>query len=283
MRGPFPINKILLFLGITLALVVLPYMQIVRTGTLQGPMVLALMWAPGIAAILTQLITTCSLLWMGWRLGQGRYLLTSFLIPLCVCIVVYGLLWGVGVIPFTAAVLRETVAEMTGQSLSLPLAVLATLVVIFPFGLFAALGEEIGWRGLLLPELAKRYHFTGGVLISAMIWALYHYPAILLADYHSRAPIWFGLPMFTLSIFGFSFVAAWLRLKSGSVWPAVLLHASHNFFVQSIFDPMTLDFGLTPYLTTEFGVGLAIAYTLVAFYFWQRRGEVEVQASCSTP
>ena len=31
---------------------------------------------------------------------------------------------------------------------------------------------------------------------------------------------------------------------------------------------------MTPYLTTEFGVGLAIAYALVAIYYWRRRGEV---------
>jgi uncharacterized membrane protein YciS (DUF1049 family) len=52
------------------------------------------------------------------------------------------------------------------------------------------------------------------------------------------------------------------------------LHASHNLFVQSVFDAMTLDFGLSPYLTTEFGAGLAIAYLLVALYYWRRRGEV---------
>jgi uncharacterized membrane protein YciS (DUF1049 family) len=40
---------------------------------------------------------------------------------------------------------------------------------------------------------------------------------------------------------------------------------------------MTLNFGLAPYLTTEFGAGIAIAYVLLAFYYWRRRGEVENQ------
>jgi membrane protease YdiL (CAAX protease family) len=189
--------------------------------------------------------------------------------------VVYGLLWGVGVIPFTGAELVATVGTVTGLSISLPVAILATVVVIFLPSLFSALGEEIGWRGLLVPELAKGNSFTATVLVSSVIWAIYHYPAILFADYHSAAPVWFALPMFTLSLFGVSLIATWLRLKSGSVWTAALLHASHNLFVQAIFDPLTLDFGLTPYLTTEFGVGLAIAYALVAFYYWRRRGEVE--------
>jgi membrane protease YdiL (CAAX protease family) len=163
---------------------------------------------------------------------------------------------------------------MTGLSLSLPLAILLTVVVLFLPSLFAALGEEIGWRGLLLPELAKGYDFTRAALISGVIWAIYHYPAILFADYHSDAPLWFVLPMFTISVVSVSCILAWLRLKSGSVWTAAILHASHNLFVQSVFDPMTLDFGLTPYLTTEFGAGLAIAYVLLAFYYWWRRGEL---------
>jgi membrane protease YdiL (CAAX protease family) len=274
MRWPFASQKISLFLGITLLLVILPYIEIIRTGTLQGPIVLALMWAPGLAAILTQLVTTRSLRGLGWRLGKGRYLLVSLLIPLAACILVYGLLWGIGVIPFAGAGLVKIVAEQSGQNLSLPLAVLLTVVVGFPFSIFSALGEELGWRGLFLPELAKRYSYSRAALVSGVVWAIYHYPAILLADYHSSAPLWFALPMFTISVLSISFILAWLRLKSGSLWTAVILHASHNLFVQAIFDPMTLDFGLTPYLVTEFGAGLAIVYVLVALYYWRRRGEV---------
>jgi hypothetical protein len=59
------------------------------------------------------------------------------------------------------------------------------------------------------------------------------------------------------------------------VWTGVILHASHNLFIQEIFDPLTTDRGLTRYVTTEFGVGLALAYTVLAVYFWRRRGELE--------
>jgi membrane protease YdiL (CAAX protease family) len=278
MRDSWMNNKIVLFLLLTLVLIAWPYYTLISAGTMELVGTLTLMWAPGIAAIVTELITTRSIAGLGWRLGKSRYLWTSFLIPLCICIVVYGLLWGVGLIAFAGSQLVADVEEATGAHLSLPLAIGATFVVIFPLSFLAALGEEIGWRGLLLPELAKRYAFTPAVLISAVIWSLYHYPVFLFAGYHSGAPLWFGLPVVTAAIFGFSFIAAWLRLKSGSLWTAALLHGSHNFFIQRIFDRMTLDFGLAPYLTTEFGVAIAIAYALVAFYYWRRRGEVEMQA-----
>jgi membrane protease YdiL (CAAX protease family) len=274
MRRSNATNKIILFLVITLALAAWPTFDMIRSGTL-GYMVLALMWAPGLAALITQWITERSLAGLGWRLGKPRYLLISFLIPLLACVLVYGLAWGVGMVPFAGAELVDVVAQQTGLEVSLPLAILVTVVVLFVPGLFSSAGEEIGWRGLLLPELARRTSFTRAALISGLIWAIFHYPLILFADYHSAAPLWFALIMFTISVFGISFVAAWLRLKSGSVWTAVVLHTSHNLFVQSVFDPLTLDFGLTPYIATEFGAGLALVYALVAFYFWRRRGEVE--------
>ena len=75
---------------------------------------------------------------------------------------------------------------------------------------------------------------------------------------------------FTWMVVASSFVCAWLRLKSGSLWTAVIPHASHNLYIQDIFDPLTQDRRITKYVTTEFGIGLAVAY-----YFWRRRGEVQ--------
>ena len=274
MRVSLRNNKIVIFLVSTLLLATWPYVAIIRSGTLQGSAVLALMWAPGIAALVTQWMATRSLAGLGWKLGKGRYIAIGFLLPPLACLVIYGLVWGIGLVPFTGAALVGVVEAVTGQMLPLPLAILVTVAVLLLPNIISSLGEEIGWRGLLLPALAERYRFTTAAMISGVIWAVYHFPVMLLADYHSAAPLWFAMPMFTLSVMAVALILAWLRLKSGSLWPAVILHASHNLFVQQVFDPMTLDFGLTPYLTTEFGVGLAIVYALIAYYYWRRRDEV---------
>ena len=117
-------------------------------------------------------------------------------------------------------------------------------------------------------------------MISGAAWSVYHYPLILFADYNSRAPKWLALIVFTWMIVASSFIYAWLRLKSGSIWTAVILHASHNLFIQEIFDPLTTDRGVTTYITTEFGVGLALGYTILALYFWRRRGEAATSPLC---
>jgi CAAX protease family protein len=51
---------------------------------------------------------------------------------------------------------------------------------------------------------------------------------------------------------------------SGSIWTAMLLHASHNLFIDNIFDPLTIDNETTRFVVGEFGVGLAVAAVIVA-------------------
>ena len=86
-------------------------------------------------------------------------------------------------------------------------------------------------------------------------------------------PLWFGLSCFTVLVTGISFLFAWLRLASNSVWPAVLLHASHNLWIQGVFDRLTTDTGPTEWWIGEFGAGLAlvsIPVALVALYLRKR-------------
>ena len=152
--------------------------------------------------------------------------------------------------------------------------------------LILALGEEIGWRGLFVPELAKMASFTKTALISGMVWAAWHMPAIFLADYDSGGtPNWYAAIMFAVMIIAISFPLAWLRLKSGSLWPAVVLHASHNQFVVGIFDKLTGHTRATPYILGEFGFGLALTSLVLAYVFWsrQRDGSLPTQSVPDQP
>ena len=60
-----------------------------------------------------------------------------------------------------------------------------------------------------------------------MIWGLWHAPLTLLGYNYARLGAW-AAPAFV----GFCVIAgavlAWLRLYSGSVWPAVIAHAAVN-------------------------------------------------------
>jgi len=62
-----------------------------------------------------------------------------------------------------------------------------------------------------------------------------------------------------------------LRLRSGSVWPAIALHATHNAVVQWVLDAMTDGHGKAAWFAGEFGISLALSTMLVAFLVIRRR------------
>lgn len=276
-----PRKKIALFLTFTLVLSALAYIPVIRSGSL-GSFSILLMWAPGIAAVLTQLIATRSLRGLGWRRpGQLRWLGLAYVLPLLYALPVYAVVWltGLGKIPNPALI--EQLSQ-TYPVTNAPVAIAIYIVVAATLGivtsLLSAAGEEIGWRGFLVPQLAKITSFTNTALISGVIWAAWHLPAVLLADYNSAAPRWFAVTCFVILVVAVSFPFAWLSLKSGSFWPAAVLHASHNLFIQGVFDQLTLDTGPTAYLTGEFGAGLALTGLVTAFVFWRMRRDLPAHA-----
>ena len=253
-------KRIITYLVLVFALSAIFYVLIIRAGSLSaggGFYVLGLMWMPALAALITTFIYQRNFRGLGWGLGKPRYLVIAYLLPVIYGMVTYGLIWitGLGAFDSTAA----------GDRLPNFLLSYATLGVLM--SLLSATGEEIGWRGLLVPELAKLTSFTKTALISGVIWVLWHAPLILLADYDSGAPKWFALLCFAALAIGASFPFAWLRLASGSLWPAALLHASHNLFIQGVFDVLTANTGNTVYFSGEFGLGLAIAGLVIAVIF----------------
>ena len=284
-----PAKKIATFLGITLSISCIFYYLIISSGTLNaggGIFVLLLMWTPGFAGIVTQLIFEHSLKGMGWKPGKFKYLGLAYILPVLYCLYVYGLTWikGFGTFPSPEFMkqLTDTYPGVPGSyALLIFIGIMATLGVMV--SLLTATGEEIGWRGLLVPEMAKIMPYSRVSLVSGLIWALWHMPLIFFADYKlPGVPVWYSSLMFLIMVVGISFVFAWLCLKSGSLWTAAILHASHNLFVQSVFTPLTGQTAVTPYIIDEFGCGLAITIVLIAFLFWRKRKDLPGESLVET-
>lgn len=268
-------RQVLTYLVLAFALSSFFYVPMIQSGRMSQLLILGLMWSPGVAGLVTRLVYQRNLRGIGWGWGRTRWQGVAYILPVVVALPVYGLIWATGLGAFTPGRLTGLIGGELGREVSFPQALLLLATAGFLMSCFSALGEEIGWRGLLAPELARLTSFRNTVLISGAIWAVYHYPLILFANYNSGAPKWFVMLCFTWMVLMASVVFNWLRLKSGSVWTAVILHASHNLFIQQVFDALTTDTGPTEYLTTEFGIGLALGYTVATWFFWRRRGEVE--------
>lgn len=277
-------KKVILFLILTLCFSAFSYIPILRAGTIGvqgGLFVFTLMWSPGLAAILTQLIANRSLRGMGWRLGSARWLGIACILPVLYALPVYAFTWLTGLGRFPNPDRIASLAEKYSSpnpATTVTIFLLISLTVDMVGPLLSALGEEIGWRGLLVPELAKMTSFTKTALISGVIWAAWHMPGVFFADYHSgNTPITYAAACFAVLVIGISFPFAWLTLKSGSLWPAVLLHAFHNQLVMGILDKLTGKTEITPYITGEFGVGLALTGLVVAYVFWRMQRDTSLR------
>jgi len=231
------------------------------------------MWSPALAAFATKVLFGESVRDLPWRWGPARYVWLGYLIPIAYALPVYLITWLTNLGGFYDAKFLEQTAVQFGwanfpRAISFVLFVLLTSSLGLVGKLSRALGEEIGWRGFLVPELAKVVGFPAIGLISGLMWAVYHYPVLLFCDYNAGGPAWYGLSCFTFMVIASSYIMAWLTLRSGSLWPAALFHASHNLFIQSIFTPLTTDTGPTKYIIDEFGIGLVIATAIAAAIVW---------------
>lgn len=276
-----------IFLSITFALSAIFYFLIIYSGKLgggAGKYVMGLMWCPGISALITMKILKRNISELGWKWGKTKYQIRSYLIPLLYAFIAYIIIWSFGWGDFYN---EETVNWITTSfglgEIGDGFSILLYFILVGVFGaissMSSALGEEIGWRGFLVPELYKSQGFTKTSLITGLIWGAWHLPILLFADYNSGTPSWFAMPCFMVLVISISFVYTWFRMKSGSLWTAVILHGSHNLFIQSIFTPLTKDTGNTAYYIDEFGIVLPIVAIAFAIYYWTKRKELKAVPS----
>ena len=193
-------------------------------------------------------------------------------VPVAVSFAAYGLIWmtGLGTVPNPTFLQRARFAlGMTSQSNGLVIVaafVYISILGLLP-GMMAAIGEEIGWRGFLVPELAKWMSFPKTALVSGVIWCAWHMPAILSGSYGTTdTPRWYQIGCFSTMVLSSAVVSAWLRMRSGSIWPVTIMHATHNGVIQAFFDRITEDTGHTHYFSGEFGFALALLFVALAFY-----------------
>ena len=243
-----------------------------------GMYVFGIMWCPALAAMATLKLNGRNLQELGWKWPQTKYAVQSWYIPLLYATITYAIVWSVGWGGIPNHEFMGQLVQMIGLHASPLLSTVVYVLVAGTFGVIksmaSALGEEIGWRGFLVPQLFKSFSFTATALISGVIWACWHFPLLIWGDYNSGTPTWFGLSCFSVLVISISFVFAWMRLKSGSLWTGAILHASHNLYIQAIFTPMTRNTGKTAWYIDEFGAVLPLVALGFAIYFWTRRHEL---------
>jgi uncharacterized protein len=105
-------------------------------------------------------------------------------------------------------------------------------VLVFVSIFFGPLGEELGWRGFLLPFLERKYGVIKGSIVIGIIWTFWHAPLFWAKSGTaiSGYPVTFlSVTIYLLFITGSSFIFTWLYSRTnGSVLLSILLHLSMN-------------------------------------------------------
>jgi uncharacterized protein len=142
-------------------------------------------------------------------------------------------------------------ALMGGPALSLGMTLVGA-AIFFAFSVVpgSALGEEIGWRGYVLPRLQSRMSALSAALLIAPIWALWHLPLWLTGEPGRTPTLYTG---FLVSAFALSIISTWVyNSTGGSLLMVVLAHATVNLPLTLVRDdlgaqatvPVLLYFGL---------------------------------------
>jgi uncharacterized protein len=93
-----------------------------------------------------------------------------------------------------------------------------------------ALIEEIGMRGYLQPHLMSLGRTTALILVG-LVFATWHLPLIFLAPVEVEFPtgnLLLFFPLFYGTFVAASFFFGYMRIYTGSIWPASIAHAVHN-------------------------------------------------------
>ncbi len=181
-------------------------------------------------------------------------------------------------LPINAGVI---VAGYATDSVQFDAAALAPLKFVMLFFVMAAidgpLGEEIGWRGVLLPELLRRMSPLGAAAIVGVVWYAWHVP--LYAAEERLASIG-EHAIFLYSCIALSVIMTWFFLKSrGSTFLMIYLHDATNFatFLRFKLFPKTGS----PMLPTVVYIVLLLIPTLLAAAALVRRRASPISATAA--
>lgn len=219
---------------------------------------IALMWIPGLVSLALRVFWKIGFSDAGFLRSKPKFYL-----------------WVVG-LPLLLAITTNVIAVPLGMKTFGPIPLdllypkIGLITVSLLFGIFGAIGEEIGWRGFLLPKLIEAkapYPY----LVSGVIWALWHAPLVSLGGYYEvDSPALIAL-VYSFSIITSGYAIGLLRNRSRSVWVATVFHASHNFFFQLAI-PRLVFSGSGPnskwweLVGSDCGIIVGILYLLATIY-----------------
>ena len=223
-------------------------------------LIAGLMMVPALASVVARILLHEGFADVSFRFGGRRgwgAVGLSLVFPVVIGLVAYGTAWITGLAGFDPGF---------SAGMILPFAVGMIL------GLVLASGEEIGWRGYMLTRLIDA-GVPRPILVGGLIWAFWHVPLVLNGVYAAGPSPVLSAALIVVSITSFTYVISRLRLETGSVWPAIVLHAAWNHIIQGPFDGAATGPGATLWVG-ESGILTAVTLVFAAVVFSRGRWRI---------
>lgn len=207
-------------------------------------LVAAAMFFPAIGVLLTRLITKEGFrnAWLKPNLkGNLKYYLLIWFGPGILTLLGAGLYFLVFpknldlTFSYFVATLESTGAPM--EELPIPISLLMLVQCVQALLLAPALnfvtcfGEEWGWRGYLLPKMSEQFSTIPTLLITGIIWGLWHAPFTIIGHNYGLGYWGFpftGIAMMCLFCIVLGVILSYVTLKTKSCIPAILGHGAIN-------------------------------------------------------
>lgn len=245
-----------LFLLLVLVLSAMAEGFVIITGTEEA--IVLLMAIPTIAALIAkQVYLKGEKKVFSIRKCQWKYIGLALLFPLIYMGIPYLIYW---VINPGSMIMEITPMQIFATTLGTVLGIVANML--------PSLGEEIGWRGFLVPRLMKRVGLEKMLILTGLIWGVWHCPLLISGLYMPGTPVWFKVPMFIIIIGSVGVVIAIITLRAKSIWPAVVMHAAHNMYDQAIFSVIT-EGENKMYYVSETGIFTAVIAVGMAIWMYR--------------
>ncbi len=242
-------SKILAFLGVEYALVFVCTLPLFLLGSEpMGPLMLGIsvlfMFLPALAALIVRRLSgdRSGMFLQPNIKGTRRQYLMAALLPGVLTMAgaaLYFLLFP-GDLDLSMGYMSELLA-LSGQAAEVPAVTLPqvigaglVLTLIAPLVLvnhIAAFGEELGWRGYLLPMLIEGLGESRAVLLNGVLWGIAHAPLVCFGlNYTGEYPgaPFTGILMMVVFATVLGVFMSYLTLRSGSIWPACIAHGAVN-------------------------------------------------------
>ncbi len=214
------------FFGVLVGLAILFEVFSISSGVPMVQVAPIYMFTPMVAGAITVWRSDVNFSEVGLRLGRYKWLLIAAVLPLVIVYATLGLSLLLPSIGFDPAVDLIPGLELPGGIPGL----LATLGLVLVLGVtvnsLLAFGEEFGWRGYLLWELAPLGYWRASFVIGA-VWGVWHAPVIVEGYNYASFPM-IGIVVMTLATITFSLVYTFLVVRARSVLAAVFFHGVFN-------------------------------------------------------